>query len=233
MLLENEPCCGHFIYTTGQLTKAKKIATENLKLIRQTEAKTVVFSCAECYKTIKVDYPKILGLATEDLGFEVKHITELADVWIKEGKLNLANPIDLKITYHDPCNLGRLSEPWQPWRGLRKQWGIYDPPRTLRRGFNGVYEPPRNILRAIRGVTLVEMIRHHENAWCDGNDAGVNEAFPEFAAWTARDRLREASLTGAEAIISCCPGCKGAFLNASQNNLKVYDITEVLAKTIA
>jgi Fe-S oxidoreductase len=103
----------------------------------------------------------------------------------------------------------------------------------LRRGFNGVYEPPRNILRAIRGVTLVEMIRHHENAWCDGNDAGVNEAFPEFAAWTARDRLREASLTGAEAIISCCPGCKGAFLNASQNNLKVYDITEVLAKTIA
>jgi len=233
MLLENEPCCGHFIYTTGQLTKAKKIATENLKLIRQTEAKTVVFSCAECYKTIKVDYPKILGLATEDLGFEVKHITELADVWIKEGKLNLANPIDLKITYHDPCNLGRLSEPWQPWKGLRKQWGIFDPPRTLRRGANGVYEPPRNILRAIHGVKLVEMIRHHENAWCDGNDAGVSEAFPEFAAWTASERLREASLTGAEAIISCCPGCKEAFLSASQNNLKVYDITEILAKTLA
>lgn len=233
MLLENEPCCGHFIYTTGQLAKAKKIARENLKLIRQTEAKVVVFSCAECYKTIKVDYPKMLGIATEELGFEVKHITELADVWIKEDKLKLANPIDLKITYHDPCNLGRLSEPWQPWQGLRKKWGIFDPPRTLRRGANGVYEPPRNILRAIRGVKLAEMIRHHENAFCDSNDAGVNEAFPEVAAWAASERLREASLTGAEAIISCCPGCKEAFLNASQNNLQVYDITEILAKSIA
>jgi Fe-S oxidoreductase len=233
MLLENEPCCGHFIYTTGQLVKAKKIAIENLKLIRQSEAKTVVFSCAECYKTIKVDYPKILGIATEELGFEVKHITELADVWIKEDKLKLTNPVDLKITYHDPCNLGRLSEPWQPWQGLRKQWGIFDPPRTLRRGANGVYEPPRNILRAIRGVRLTEMIRHHENAFCDSNDAGVNEAFPEIAAWATSERLREASLTGAEAIISCCPGCKEAFLKTGQNNLQVYDITEILAKSIA
>ena len=233
MLMNNEPCCGHFIYTTGQLNKAKQIAADNLKLIRQTEAKTVVFSCAECYKTVKVDYPKMLGFATEELGFEVKHITELADAWIKEGKLKIVNPIDLKITYHDPCNLGRLSEPWQPWQGLRKQWGIFDPPRTLRRGHDGIYEPPRAILRAIPGVKLVEMIRHHENAFCDAHDAGVKEAFPQFAAWSGSERLREAAQTGAEVIVSCCPGCKEAFLTASQGNLQVYDITEILAKSTA
>lgn len=232
MLMENEPCCGHFIYLTGQLAKAKKIADENLKLIRQTGAKTVVFSCAECYKTIKVDYPKMLGFATADLGFEVKHITELADGWVKEGRLRLSSPINLKITYHDPCNLGRLSEPWQPWQGVRKEWGLFDPPRTLRKGVHGVYEPPRDILRAMRGVELVEMIRHHDNAWCAGSDGGVKEAFPEFAAWTAGERLREASLTGVEAIVSCCPGCKEAFLNAKQSGLKVYDITELLARAI-
>jgi len=232
MLMENEPCCGHFIYLTGQLAKAKKIAQENLELIRQTGAKTVVFSCAECYKAIKVDYPKLLGFATAELGFEVKHITELAEGWLNEGKLRLSNPINLKMTYHDPCNLGRLSDPWQPWQGVRKQWGVFDPPRVQRKGIHGVYEPPRNILRTMHGVELVEMIRHHENAWCASSDAGVKEAFPEFAAWAAAERLREASFTGAEAIVSCCPGCKEAFLNASQNGMKVYDITELLARAI-
>jgi len=232
MLMENEPCCGHFIYITGQLAKARKIAEENLKRVRETGAKTVVFGCAECYKTMKVDYPKMLGLATSDLGFAVKHITEMADSWIKEGSLKLANPLDMKVTYHDPCNLGRLSEPWLPWRGVRKEWGIFDPPRTLRRGMHGVYEPPRDILRAVRGLELVEMVRHHENAWCAGSDAGLKEAFPEFAGWTAGERLREAAATGAEAIVSCCPGCRAAFLDASRNGMKVYDITELLAGAI-
>ena len=232
MLMENEPCCGHFVYLTGQLSKAKKIAQKNLELIRQTGAKTVVCSCAECYKTIKVDYPKILGFATAELGFDIKHITELAEGWLNEGKIRQTNPIDLKITYHDPCNLGRLSDPWQPWQGVRKQWGVFEPPRVQRKGLHGVYEPPRNIIKTMPGVELVEMIRHHENAWCEASDAGVKEAFPDFADWAAAERLREASFTGAEAIVSCCPGCKEAFLNASRNGMKVYDITELLSKAI-
>jgi len=77
------------------------------------------------------------------------------------------------------------------------------------------------------------MIRHHENAWCEASDAGVKEAFPDFAGWAAGERLREASFTGAEAIVSCCPGCKEAFLNASQNGMKVYDVTELLANAVS
>jgi Fe-S oxidoreductase len=231
-LLDDEPCCGHFVFITGQLAKAKKIAEENMKRIRQTGAKTVVFSCAECYKTFKVDYPKMLGFATSDLGFEVKHITELADQWQSEGSLKLNNSLDMKVTYHDPCNLGRLSEPWLPWAGKRGEWGVFEPPRTLRRGIHGVYEPPRNLLRAIKGLTLAEMVRHHENAFCSGSDGGVREAFPDFACWAADERMREAASTGAEAVVSACPGCKASFAEAS-SSMKSYDITELVAKAIS
>lgn len=231
MLLEDEPCCGHFVFITGQLAEAKKIAERNLKRIRESGAKTVVFSCAECYKAIKVDYPKMLGLATTDLGFEVKHLTELADRWRDEGSLKLNRPLEMKVTYHDPCNLGRLSEPWLPWQGVRKEWGIFDPPRMLRRGVHGVYEPPRRLLGAIKGLELVEMVRHHDNAFCAGADGGVREAFGEFGRWVATERLREAAHTGAEAIVSACPGCKEALLE-SANGLKVYDITELIARAI-
>lgn len=230
-LLENEPCCGHFVFMTGQLAKAKKLAQENLSLIRKSGAKTVVFSCAECYKTFKVDYPKMLGFPTTELGFEVKHITELADQWFKAGSLKLKNPIDLKVTYHDPCNLGRMSEPWLPWSGKRGKWGVFEPPKILRRGVHGVYEPPRNLLKAIKGIELVEMVRHHENAFCCGSDAGVPEAFPDFARWTAAERMREVAHAGVEAVASACPACKASFAGV-ESGLKVYDVTELLSKAI-
>jgi len=232
MVIEDEPCCGHFLFTTGQIEKARRLVEENLKLIRETGAKAVVFSCADGYKAMKVDYPKLLGFSTRDLGFEVVHITELVDKWVKEGKLKLRNRMEMKLTYHDPCNLGRMSEPWYHWEGERGDWGVFDPPRFVRRGVHGVYEPPRNILKAIPGIELVEMVRHHENAWCCGNEAGVKEAFPDLALWTAGERLREAASTGAEAIVSCCPACKENFSEAGRNGIKVYDIVEVIAMAI-
>lgn len=232
MLMKDEPCCGHFLFVTGQMEKARKMAQDNLKLIRETGAKTVVFSCADCYKAVKVDYPKLLGFATAELGFEVKHITELADQWVKDGRLKLENRIDMKLTYQDPCNLGRLSEPWVPWEGIRGDWSRLEPPRVMRRGVQGVYEPPRNILKAIPGIELVEMVRHHESAWCCGNEGGVKEAFPDLALWTANERLREAASIGAEAIVAACPACKENFNDAIKNGMKVYDITELIATAI-
>jgi len=232
MIIPDEPCCGHFLFITGQIAKARKLAEDNLKLLRESGAKTIVFSCAEGYKTVKVDYPKLLGFATADLGFEPVHITELVDKWVKEGTLKLANKVNMKVTYHDPCNLGRLSEPWIPWEGVRGDWSRLDPPRVMRRGLSGVYEPPRDILKAIPGIELVEMPRHHDNAYCCGNDGGVKEAFPDFSLWTAGERLREAATTGTEAIVSCCPACKENFNDAAKNGMKVYDITELIAKAI-
>ena len=211
MVMKDEPCCGNFLYTTGQVDKARKVAEENIRLIRETGAKTVVFSCAEGYKTFKVDYPKLLGISTTDLPFEVVHLVECIDSWVKEGRLKLENSVNMKVTYHDSCNLGRLSEPWLHWEGERGDWALLTPPREFRRGTYGIYEPPRDVLKAIPGIELVEMPRHHENAWCCGNAAGVKEAFTDLASWSAEERLREAGTTGAEAIVSACPGCKENF----------------------
>ncbi len=232
MIMKDEPCCGHFLFTTGQIAKAKKLAQDNLKRIRETGAKTVVFSCAEGYKAVKVDYPKLLGFATADLGFEPVHITELADQWVKEGKLKLVNAVPMKLTYHDSCNLGRLSEPWIPWEGTRGKFSRLVPSRNMRRGVQGIYEQPRDILKAIPGVELVEMIRHRENAWCCGHEAGVKEAFADLSLWTAGERLREAAHVGAEGIVSGCPGCKENFSDTSKDGIKVYDITELIATAI-
>jgi len=232
MVLKEEPCCGNMVYTTGQMDKAREIAQANMKLIIESGAKTVVFSCAECYRMIKVDYPKLLGISTADLGFDVKHITELADSWVKDGSLKLENKVDMKVTYHDSCGLGRLSEPWYHWEGERGDWGLLIPPRDIRRGMNGVYEPPRDILKAIPGLQFNEMLRPRDQAYCCGAGGGAREAFPSFASDSASERLREAAHVGVGAIVSACPLCKENFKDASNDGLKAYDITELIAMAV-
>ena len=232
MLLKEEPCCGNVVFTTGQVDKARKIAQDSMKQIKESGAKTVVFSCAECYRMVKVDYPKLLGISTADLGFEVKHITELVDGWVKDGSLKLGGKVDMKVTYHDSCGLGRLSEPWYHWEGERGDWAIVSPPRTIRRSMNGVYEPPRDILKAIPGIEFVEMVRPRDQAYCCGAGGGAKEAFPDFALGSAKERLGEAASLSVEAIVAACPLCKENFKDAAKDGLKVFDITELIAMAI-
>ena len=108
---------------------------------------------------------------------------------------------------------------------------VYDPPRTLRRGTHGVYEPPREILQSIPGVNLVEMDRIREYAWCCGAGGGVRESNPDFAQWTATERMNEAESTGAGALVTACPHC-AQNLAGTGSDLEVYDIVEILDKAI-
>ena len=139
----------------------------NLDALSGYGAKTVVTSCAECYKTWKVDYPRVKGMSTADMPFEVIHITELIAPKIEDGSLALKGKIDLKVAWHDPCNLGRMAEPYIHWNGTRGQWGCLQPnegfqPKEFRRGINGVYDEPRDILASIAGIEVMELKRHHE-----------------------------------------------------------------------
>ncbi len=91
------------------------------------------------------------------------------------------------------------------------------------------------MLGSIPGIKLVEMDRKKEYAWCCGAGGGVKETNPEFARWTARERIREAEATGAGAIVTACPGCERNFkdtLKESGSSLKVYDVVEILARAI-
>lgn len=230
-----EVCCGYHLLSTGQWEKARELMEHNLDMIRRLGVSKVITSCASCYKTLKVDYPKLLGISTEDLGFDVLHTTELLSQLTKSGALNFPSNLEMRVTYHDPCGLGRLSEPWEHYEGEREKWGVYKPPKKWRRGSDGVYEPPREILRSIPGVVLKEMDRVRENAWCCGAGGGVKQAFPDMALWSAEERLEEAKTTGSEAIVTACPFCKENLedaIEAQEVSMKVYDIMELAAQAL-
>jgi Fe-S oxidoreductase len=234
MLLDDEWCCGHHLFDTGQMELARTMMEHNIKAIEDSGAKIVITGDAECYKTLKVDYPKLLGKSTKDMPYTVLHIVEYIDQMMKEGKVKFTKSVPMNITYHDPCNLGRLSEPWYHW--VPK----YLPPniavdKIWRRGEKGVYQPPRDILKSIPGINLVEMERVRDNAWCCGSSGGVELAFPDFASWIAGERIEEAKTTGAGAIVTCCPSCKEALDKAAKvrgTGMVVYDITEIMLRAI-
>lgn len=229
----SELCCGGRAYQMGYkqdfLTQAKK----NMELLRQSGARTLVTGCADCYQAFKVLYEKY-GLKGN---LEVLHTTEYFARLLKEGKLKPSKKVDLTVTYHDPCRLGRLGEPWIQWEGKKVPGHrfVFDPPKTYRRGSNGVYEPPRDVLKSIPGISLAEMVRIKEYAWCCGAGGGVSDSNPDFALWTAKERLDEAGSTGAEALVSACPWCEKTFseaLKASGSSLKIYDVVELLEQAI-
>ena len=233
MLLEDEWCSGNYVFSTGQTDLARELAEHNVAEIEKSGAKTVITSSAECYKSLKVDFPRLLGKSTEDMPYTALHITEYLDQLMKDGKLTFKKSVSLKATYHDPCNLGRLSEPWQEW--TPKYEHVIPIGKVWRRGDRGIYDPPRDILKGIPGVELVEMERSRSNAWCAGSCNGVALAFPDFALWTAEERLEEAQATGAEAIVTCSPEAKDILLKAIEarkTKMAVYDITEIILQAI-
>ena len=141
----------------------------------------------------------------------------------------------MKATYHDPCHLGRMGEPYVHWEGTRGEFGKLSPPKEYRRGTYGTYEPPRNLLKSIPGLQLVEMERMKENAWCCGAGGGVKEAYPDFSLWTAKERIGEAKSVGAEAIVTACPWCERNLIDAiseTGDSIKIYDVIELIVQAI-
>jgi Fe-S oxidoreductase len=228
-----ETCCGGRAYQMGYKEDFLNQAKKNMALIKKAGVKTVVTACADGYQAFKVLYDKH-GLKGD---LEVLHISEYIDRLLQEGRLKLPKKVDLSVTYHDPCRLGRLGEPWIHWEGKKIPGDrfVFDPPKTYRKGTQGVYEPPRRLLNSIRGLKLTEMTRIKEYSWCCGAGGGVNESNPEFAKWTALERIEEAKSTGAEAIVTACPWCEQNFNKAARDSgssLKIYDIVELVERAI-
>lgn len=199
--LSNESCCGSVLLRTGFKDEAIEQMKKNLK---DLEDKTILTSCAGCYKTLKYDYKDYLGI---DL--DVIHISQLLDKLFKEGKLDLKSSLkdenkfkNLKVTYHDPCHLGR---------------------------HGGEFEAPRNVIKRL--ATLVEMKNIREQSRCCGSGGGVKSAYGNLANSIATLRIEEAENTNADLIVTSCPFCK---LNLSENsdNLEVLDLSEFVLKIL-
>ncbi len=229
----DESCCGGRAYDMGYKEEFTRLAENTIKAWTAAGVKTVVTPCADCFRAFSRLYPP-LGAK-----FEILHTVQYFDRLIKEGKIKFSKTIPMRVTYHDPCHLGRQGEPYVPWEGKEKkvknQIVVYEPRRPRYNGAWGVYDPPRDVLKSIPGLELVEMERIREYAWCCGAGGGVKEAYPDFSSWTATERIEEAKSTGAEAIVSACPWCERNFIdaiNAAGEKLKVFDVTDLVKQAI-
>ena len=234
---KEEVCCGGRAYDMGYKKELTSYAESLAGRLKEAGSKTLVTCCSDGYGTFKQLYPMV-GFALE--GIEVLHITEYIDRLIQQKKIKFTKEVPLHVTYHDPCHLGRLGEPLKPWKGEIKSADdpvmyITEPVRDVNFGGRGVYDPPRNILKAIPGITLTEMPRIREWAYCCGAGGGAKEAYPDFAEKTALERLREARSTGAEALVTACPWCERNFKDAteaSNDGMGVYDIIHLVLKAM-
>ncbi len=226
---KEEACCGGRAFEIGYQGEMRNYAEDMASRVRASGAKLLVTPCSDCYYTFKYLYPKN-GL---DLGVKILHTTEYADSLIKENKLRPKKNVPMRVTYHDPCHLGRRGEIYKSgWSGDNK---LLRPVKFKQTGNMGIFDPPRNIINSIPGMDFVEMERIREYSWCCGAGGGVYEAYPEFASWTAKDRIVEAKATGAEAIVTACPWCERVFndeIEESGEDMKVYDVIDILAMSM-
>jgi Fe-S oxidoreductase len=226
-------CCGGRAKQMGFKDAFEKEAGINLKALEGAGVKTIVTPCSDCYHAFKRLY------ATWNPDIKVIHTAELIADLIANGTLKPSKRVDLTVTYHDPCRLGRLGEPFVPWEGKEKkvlnQIHTWDPPRPRYAGTYGVYDAPRSILTAIPGVKLIEMERIREYAWCCGAGGGCSISNPAYAAATATERVTEARATGADAIVTACPWCEknlGGSPDEDGNPMETIDILDLLARAL-
>jgi heterodisulfide reductase subunit D len=223
---------GVFAYWTGHRDLFSAAAHKLAEIINGLDVRTVVAASGADLGILRSKYPEY-GVALKP---EVLHATEYLERLIAGRRLRLPREIRALVTYHDPCYLGRQSEPPHEWHGqLRMTHGVmtyYQPPKPLNRGVNGVFDAPRRVLGAIKGIDLVEMHRIREYAFCCGGGGGVPEAYPRLAGNTALLRVDEARSTGAEYLVTACRYCSRNLFEAqsavSGPPLPVVDIIDLV-----
>jgi Fe-S oxidoreductase len=193
-----ESCCGESIRKTGNEALFKHLARENIKSFIDHGVKKILVSSPHCLHTFRNEYPQF------NVHFEVVHITEFLRELIQDGRLKPARGYAKRITYHDPCYLGR---------------------------HNGVFDAPRAVLKTISEVA--EMQDYRENSLCCGGGGGRIWMETPKGERFADLRLRQAIDVGAEVLVTACPYCITNFTDASlDRNIEVKDITEIVQEVI-
>ncbi|MHA1593457.1 MAG: (Fe-S)-binding protein [Candidatus Baldrarchaeia archaeon] len=193
-------CCGSIALRVGDRKLGEELARHNVEVLKNIGAEVVVTHCAGCYRTLKRDYPEIVG----ELPFEVKHTTEHLLELIKDGKLHPEKELKYKVTYHDPCHLGRHC---------------------------GVFDPPREVIRSVPGIEFTELRRIRYNSWCCGAGGGVKSAFPDLAVKIAKDRIKETTEVKADTLVTACPFCERNLtdaVNAMKSRVRVLDVIDLV-----
>ncbi|MDW7710408.1 MAG: (Fe-S)-binding protein [Deferrisomatales bacterium] len=204
ILGSKENCCGESIRKAGDEEVFQHLAKENIKTFVDHNVKKVLVSSPHCYHTFKNEYPEFM------VHFEVVHINQLLWDLIRQGRLQLTGELPKKVTYHDPCYLGR---------------------------HNGIYEEPRELLKSVSGLELAEMPDCREDSLCCGGGGGRiwmdtprGERFSDL-------RVAQAVDLGAQVLATSCPYCitmlEDSRLGHEQGDtLEIKDITEILQEAL-
>jgi Fe-S oxidoreductase len=199
-----ESCCGESIRKTGSEEVFKSLAKENIKTFIDNGVKKIIVSSPHCYHTFKNEYPEFM------VNFEVVYISQYIHELIHAGRLEITKEYGKRVTYHDPCDLGR---------------------------HNDIYEEPRDVLKMISGLELVEMTDSRKDSLCCGGGGGriwmdtpKGERFSDI-------RLEQAHEVGAQVLVTSCPYCITNFeesrLNLEYGDiLEIKDITEIIQEVI-
>ncbi|MFQ6099634.1 MAG: (Fe-S)-binding protein [Anaerolineae bacterium] len=194
-----ESCSGNEVRRMGEVGLFEMLVEENGELIRSVGASRLVTTSPHSFNTFKNEY----GLD----GIEVLHYTQLIAELIEQGRLNLSHEVNKKVTYHDPCFLGKQ---------------------------NHVFDEPRFIIQSIPGVELVEMDRNRERSLCcEGGGGRMWAEGTNIEERLAFQRVHEAAETGADVLAVACPFCLLTLEDAVKvqgldEQLQVMDIMELV-----
>ncbi|MZP29687.1 4Fe-4S dicluster domain-containing protein [Heliobacterium undosum] len=200
----DEWCCGETARRMGNEYLFQETAMTNVETWKELNIKKIITACPHCYNTLKNEYPQFGG------DFEVIHHTSLLERLVREGKLKPAKPVDLTVTFHDSCYLGR---------------------------YNEIYESPRSVLTAIGGLRLTEMPRHLEKSFCCGAGGGRMWMEEHLGSRINENRTEEALQTGADVICSACPYCltmltDGVKASETEGRVQTIDLAELLERSL-
>jgi len=198
LLGEDEWCCGFPLLGAGLKEMYQEFVEHNLQAVRDKGAKQVIFACPSCYQMWREFYPP---------EFSINHGTEFFLNLIREKRVPFKE-LSMKVTYHDPCDLGR---------GAR------------------VFDAPREVIRSIPGIEFVELPRNRENCRCCGGGGNLEMIDSALASDIAKNKVEEALSTGAEAVLTSCQQCVRTMMTYVRRNkirLKVMDVTELMHRAL-
>jgi Fe-S oxidoreductase len=203
MLLGGEErCCGYPLISAGRLDQAVSQMRRNMEAVRATGAGALLVTCPGCYRMWKHEYERLTG---ERTGIKVFHSTEFLWDLIKTEKIRLGELSGL-FTYHDPCDLGRVS---------------------------GIFDAPRSIINAIGGIAFVELDQSRQYSVCCGSGGDLLASHQELSLAIARKRLDQALDKGAETVVTACPSCiRGMIMAkmAAKKQINIVDIAQLVWK---
>jgi Fe-S oxidoreductase len=203
-----ETCTGDPARRIGNEFVYQMLAQQNIETLNEAKPRTIVASCPHCFNTIANEYPQLGG------NYQVIHHTQLLSRLVAEGKLTPVSTIEEKITYHDPCFLGR---------------------------HNKVYSPPREIMEQVPGVQAQEMHRCKERGFCCGAGGARMWMEERIGKRINTERIDEALTTSPDTISTGCPYCLVMLGDAvaakkasgeAKDTLEVVDVAQLLARSV-